>query len=60
MLPPYRTLCPPGVAEMLLIMAGDVEQNPGPPKRNGQLYRSEVCNQLVYHKLGKISVKDCL
>ena len=40
MLPPYRTLCPPGVGEMLLIMAGDVEQNPGPPKRNGQLYRS--------------------
>ena len=39
MSPPYRTLCPPGVAEMLLIMAGDVEQNPGPPKRNGQLYR---------------------
>ena len=38
MLSLLHTLCPPGVVEMLLTLAGDVEQNPGPPKRQGQLY----------------------
>ena len=28
-------ICAVGVVGMLLIMAGDVEQNPGPPKRQG-------------------------
>ena len=40
MLSPLHTLCPPGVVEMLLTMAGDVEPNPGPPKKHGQLYKS--------------------
>ena len=48
-LPLLLTLCPLGVVGMLLIMAGDVEQNPGPLTRQG-LFSISI-DMLGYDKL---------
>lgn len=44
-------LYPQGVVGMLLIKAGDVEQNPGPPKRQGMYTSYNRCARLRVLKL---------